>query len=89
MINLDRCPERWDRQRGQAVQFGLNVIRIELPPLRERREDLLPLVDRFLTRASARQRLIIMIFAMSYGNTESTILVVIATVWSSSFWMPA
>ena len=38
------------------LYYRLNVIRIELPPLRERREDLLPLVDRFLTRASARQR---------------------------------
>jgi glycosyl transferase, family 25 len=28
VINLDRCPERWNRLRGQAVQFGLNVIRI-------------------------------------------------------------
>jgi glycosyl transferase family 25 len=28
VINLDRCPERWQRLRGQAVQFGLNVIRI-------------------------------------------------------------
>jgi glycosyl transferase family 25 len=28
VINLERCPERWQRLRGQAVQFGLNVIRI-------------------------------------------------------------
>lgn len=27
-INLDRSPERWERLRGHAVQFGLNVVRI-------------------------------------------------------------
>ncbi len=27
-INLDRIPERWERLRGQAVRYGLNVVRI-------------------------------------------------------------
>ncbi|WP_244598729.1 glycosyltransferase family 25 protein [Rhizobium tubonense] len=27
-MNLDRCTDRWQRLRSQAVQFGLNVIRI-------------------------------------------------------------
>lgn len=36
------------------LYFRLNVIRIEVPPLRRRREDIVPLVDRFLAQASAR-----------------------------------
>jgi len=36
--------------------YRLNVIRIEVPPLRERRDDLLTLVDQLLARASARLR---------------------------------
>ncbi len=35
------------------LYYRLNVIRIELPPLRERREDIVPLVDLFLSRAIA------------------------------------
>ena len=33
----------------------MNVIRIEVPPLRERREDIVPLVDLLLNAASERQ----------------------------------
>jgi DNA-binding NtrC family response regulator len=33
------------------LYYRLNVIRIELPPLRDRREDIVPLVDLFLARA--------------------------------------
>jgi two-component system NtrC family response regulator len=33
--------------------YRLNIFPIELPPLRERREDILPLVDYFLTQAGA------------------------------------
>ncbi len=36
------------------LYYRLNVIRIEVPPLRERREDIVPLVDRFLAQASER-----------------------------------
>ncbi len=36
------------------LYYRLNVIRIEVPPLRERPEDLPPLLDLFLGRASAR-----------------------------------
>lgn len=36
------------------LYYRLNVIRIEVPPLRERREDIVPLVDLFLGRASER-----------------------------------
>jgi two-component system, NtrC family, response regulator PilR len=37
----------------QDLYYRLNVIRIEVPPLRERREDILPLAEYFLTRAAA------------------------------------
>ena len=36
------------------LYYRLNVIRIEVPPLRVRREDVLPLVDHLLARACAR-----------------------------------
>jgi len=36
------------------LYFRLNVIRIEVPPLRERREDIIPLADLMLTRLSSR-----------------------------------
>jgi len=36
------------------LYFRLNVIRIEVPPLRERREDIVPLIDLFLSKVSAR-----------------------------------
>jgi glycosyl transferase family 25 len=28
VINLDRCVERWDRMRAQAVSYGLNLVRV-------------------------------------------------------------
>jgi len=37
------------------LYYRLNVIRVELPPLRERRDDIVPLVDLMLGRVSARQ----------------------------------
>jgi len=38
------------------LYFRLNVIRISLPPLRERKEDILPLVDLFLMTFAKRER---------------------------------
>lgn len=37
------------------LYYRLNVIRIEMPPLRDRREDIIPLADLFLSRATERQ----------------------------------
>jgi DNA-binding NtrC family response regulator len=39
----------------QDLYYRLNIIRIELPPLRERNEDVVPLIDLFLNRACERQ----------------------------------
>ena len=36
------------------LYYRLNVIRLEVPPLRERHEDIVPLVDHFLGRASEK-----------------------------------
>jgi DNA-binding NtrC family response regulator len=38
------------------LYYHLNVVRIELPPLRERREDIVALVDHFLGRAGSERR---------------------------------
>jgi len=40
----------------QDLYYRLNVIRIEVPPLRDRREDIRPLADLFLARCAAEQR---------------------------------
>jgi two-component system response regulator PilR (NtrC family) len=39
----------------QDLYYRLNVIRIEVPPLRDRREDIRPLAEHFLARCSAEQ----------------------------------
>ena len=39
----------------QDLYYRLNVIRIEVPPLRERREDIRPLAEHFLVRCAAEQ----------------------------------
>jgi two-component system response regulator PilR (NtrC family) len=39
----------------QDLYYRLNVIRIEVPPLRERREDIRPLAEHFLLRCAAEQ----------------------------------
>jgi transcriptional regulator with PAS, ATPase and Fis domain len=36
------------------LYYRINVVRIEVPPLRERRDDIIPLVDTLLSRASDR-----------------------------------
>jgi DNA-binding NtrC family response regulator len=42
------------RHFRQDLLFRLNTVEIELPPLRERREDVLPLIDHFLTLYAGR-----------------------------------
>ncbi len=44
-----------DKAFRQDLYFRLNIVRIEVPPLRDRREDVEALVDVFLARACARQ----------------------------------
>lgn len=39
----------------QDLYYRLNVIRIEVPPLRDRREDIRPLAEHFLARCAAEQ----------------------------------
>ena len=39
----------------QDLYYRLNVIRVEVPPLRERREDVRPLAEHFLARCAAEQ----------------------------------
>ncbi|HZU83879.1 MAG TPA: sigma-54 dependent transcriptional regulator [Polyangiaceae bacterium] len=39
----------------QDLYYRLNVIRIEVPPLRDRREDIRPLAEHFLARSAAEQ----------------------------------
>jgi two-component system response regulator PilR (NtrC family) len=47
----------------QDLYYRLNVIRIEVPPLRERREDVRPLAEHFLARCAAEMNKDVRVFA--------------------------
>jgi two-component system response regulator PilR (NtrC family) len=47
----------------QDLYYRLNVIRIEVPPLRDRREDVRPLAEHFLARCAAEMNKDIRVFA--------------------------
>jgi DNA-binding NtrC family response regulator len=53
----NRAPEALLREGKfrPDLYYRINVVRIEVPPLRERRDDIVPLVDSLLSRASDRQ----------------------------------
>ena len=51
----DRRSSQWPFSAGSCC-FGLNTIEIHLPPLRERREDLMPLAAHFLGTHARRYR---------------------------------
>jgi len=51
--NRDLAAMVRDRSFREDLYYRLNVFEIVLPPLRERREDLLPLIDSMLTRISS------------------------------------
>ena len=56
-----RCPlspytfaERWNRDR-QNEHYRLNIVKVDLPPLRKRKEDIPVLVEHFISRFNRRQ----------------------------------
>jgi DNA-binding NtrC family response regulator len=53
--DLEDCIERGEFR--QDLYFRLNVVPIHVPPLRERREDILPLAEHFLERSTRRNGL--------------------------------
>jgi DNA-binding NtrC family response regulator len=54
--NADVASEVAAGRFRQDLLFRLNTIEIHIPPLRERREDVMPLAERFLARHRARYR---------------------------------
>jgi DNA-binding NtrC family response regulator len=54
--NADLAAEMGSGQFREDLFYRLNTVVIHLPPLRERREDILPLANHYLTRYSDRYR---------------------------------
>ena len=54
--NRDLSVRMTEKQFREDLYYRLNVIRIAIPPLRERPEDVLPLVDHFIRLASQTYR---------------------------------
>jgi transcriptional regulator with GAF, ATPase, and Fis domain len=52
--NRDLCQDIAERKFGEDLFYRLNVFPIELPPLRDRRDDIPILVQHFLKKYSAR-----------------------------------